>query len=100
MASRFDILLNDNDVVVTNNDVVLVESDDQHIADTINACPGWWKENPTDGVGVLRYLKGKNIQQELAKNIKLQLKADNYNSSPKVTYDNTQTLNIDTNVSL
>ena len=61
MASRIDILLNNNDIVISNNDIFLTESDSQHIIDTINAFAGWWKENYTDGVGILQYLKGKGI---------------------------------------
>ena len=98
--NRFDILLNGNDLVIQDSDIVLAESDDQHIADTINACPGWWKENFADGVGIVRYLKAQNVQQELSRSIRLNLQADGYNSNPIISYDNTKTLIIDTNVNL
>ena len=100
MANRFDVLLNGNDLVIQDNDIVLAESDNQHIADTINACPGWWKESFTDGVGIVRYLKAQNVQQELSRSIRLNLQADGYNSNPIISFDKSGTLIIDTNVSI
>jgi hypothetical protein len=100
MANRFDIQLNDNDIVISNSDLILVESDDQHIVDTINAAPGWWKENPSDGVSIMSYLKGRDIQQELERSMKIQLQSDGYKASPKVNYDNTGKLIIETNVTI
>ena len=100
MVQRFDIQLNNNDIVINDNDIVLVVSDDQHVVDTINACPGWWKENFSDGVAILTYLKGKNIQQDLARSMKLQLLSDGYNSSPIINFDANGNLTIDPNVSL
>jgi hypothetical protein len=96
---RIDIQLDNNDIVI-DNDLILVESDDQHIVDTINACPGWWKENFADGVGIIKYLKGRNVQQELARSMKLNLQSDGYDCQPQISYDNTETLIINTNVSI
>lgn len=100
MANRFDVLLNNNDLVIEDNDIVLAESDNQHIADTINANPGWWKENFLDGVSIMKYRKGKDIQQELARSMKLQFQSDGYNSRPIVNFDANGTLIIDPNVSI
>jgi len=100
MDSRIDLKLDNNDVVIYNNDLVLVESDDQHIADTINAAPGWWKENPSDGVGVMKYFKGRNVQQELARSIQINLKSDGYNARPVISFDSSGNLIIDTNVTI
>jgi hypothetical protein len=97
MESRTDIKLIDNDLVILNDDLILVESDDQHIVDTINAAPGWWKENPTDGVGIVKYQKGKN-NQELARSIQINLKSDRYDSRPLITFDINKKLIIETNV--
>jgi hypothetical protein len=97
MVNRIDLLLNNNDVVIVYNDLVLAESDDQHIADTINACPGWWKENYMDGVQIMKYLKGKNAQ-ELARTMKLNLQSDGYNARPILSFDKSGTLIIQTNV--
>ena len=100
MANRTDIKLIDNDLIITDNDLVLVDSDDQHIADTINGAPGWWKENPSDGVGIMKYLKGRSVQQELSRSIQLNLQSDGYNSRPIVDFDKSGKLIIDTNVKL
>ena len=100
MESRTDIKLINNDLVISNDDLVLVESDDQHIADTINASPGWWKETPTDGVSLMKYLKGRNVEQDLSRSIQINLKVDGYDSRPAVSYDSSGKLIIDTNVKL
>ena len=96
---RNDVLLNNNDLVVNNNDLVWVQSDNQHIEDTINASPGWWKENYQDGVGIIQYFKGRNVQQELSRSMKLQLQTDGYNSRPLINFDTSGNLTIDPNVS-
>lgn len=44
MAANQDIALMHNDLLIRNGDFVIGESDEQHIMDTINAFPGWWKE--------------------------------------------------------
>lgn len=100
MANRFDIQLVDNDIQIQNSDIILSESDDQHIVDTINAAPGWWKENHSDGVGIMNYLKGRGIQQELQRSIKINLQSDGYNASPKVSYDTAGKLIIEANVTV
>lgn len=100
MAIRYDIQLNNNDLIISNNDLVWGESDTQHVTDTINACAGWWKENPTNGVGILRYLKLRGNGQELARIAKIQLTVDGYNSRPIAAFDNTGKLKLDPNVSV
>ncbi len=100
MASRIDIQLDNNDVVIINDDIVLVESDDQHAIDTINACPGWWKENFPDGVAIVSFLKARGVEQELSRSIKLNLQSDGYTSTPVVSFDNVGKLVIEANVSI
>jgi len=100
MASRTDLKLINNDVQILNNDLVLAESDDQHIADTLNAFSGWWKQFPSDGVGVMQYFKGRNVQQELARSIQINLKSDGYNARPIISFDSSGNLIIDTNVTV
>lgn len=96
--ARTDILLTDNDIQITDNDLVIAESDEQHIADTINACPGWWKENYPDGVAIMKYLKGRNVAQELSRTMKLQLTADQYICRPQISYATDGTLIVNANV--
>jgi len=87
--ARTDIQLLDNDLIIQNNDLVIGESDDQHIEDTINAGPGWWKENYTDGVNIRQYLKSKNFQ-EINRSITLNLADDGYAASPIISNNNGQ----------
>jgi hypothetical protein len=98
--NRFDIGLEDNDIVIENSDLILCESDDQHIVDTINAAPGWWKESFSDGVGIINYLKGRDVQQDLQRSIKLNLQSDGYKASPVISYDNLGNLKINANVTV
>ena len=79
MAESFDIRLQDNDLLISGGDLVVGASDMQHIEDTINAFPGWWKEHPKDGVGIFAYMNSSGRQQELARKIKLELQSDGYN---------------------
>jgi len=87
--ARTDIQLLDNDLIIQNNDLVIGESDDQHIEDTINAGPGWWKENYTDGVNIRQYLKSKNFQ-EINRSITLNLADDGYAATPIISNNNGQ----------
>lgn len=100
MANRYDILSDeDGDIVVSGGDLLYDISDDQHVQDIIKASPGYWKQFFTDGVSILSYLKGRGIEQELVRKIKIQLSADNYTSSPSVSW-NGQTLIINPNVDI
>lgn len=101
MANRFDIQLGDDgDIIIENNDVVLGPSDEQHIQDTLNAFPGWWKENPLDGVGIGAYLNSSGQEQILARSAKLNLTSDGYMvATPKVAID-LNTISINPNVTV
>jgi hypothetical protein len=88
MAINHDIQLLNNDLVIQNSDFLIAESDEQHIQDTINAFPGWWKQYPPDGVGLFAYMGGPANTQLLSQNIKLQLESDGYSVSiPEITID-------------
>lgn len=78
MAVRHDIAINSNNLVVSQGDFAIAASDMQHIQDTINAAPGWWKEFPLDGVDVVRFSKASSDLQFLARKIKTELQADGY----------------------
>jgi hypothetical protein len=88
MALNYDIALSNNDLLIQDGDFVIGQSDEQHIVDTINAFPGWWKQNPADGVGLLQYVRSSGKQQEIARIVKIQLQSDGYQvSNPTVTID-------------
>jgi len=101
MAANYDIKLLNNEPVISSGDFVIAQSDEQHIADTLNAFPGWWKEYPDDGVGVRAYLGGPVNTQLLAKNIQLQLSSDGYTvNGPLVSIDASGNLVIEPNATI
>lgn len=98
MADNKDIALYNNDLVFIDGDLAITESDVQHVSDTIAAFPGWWKENPPDGVGLFQYLHSAGQQQKLKRSIKINLISDGYNSdAATVDIDADGTLTIVTN---
>lgn len=99
MAAQYDIALISNDIVFVNGDFAIAQSDQQHIQDTINAFPGWWKERPADGVGALAYLNSSGMQQALARSIQINLKSDGYQAGvPVIVQDSTGKIFVDPNV--
>lgn len=85
MANQ-DIALQGNDILILNGDLAIAESDNQHIADTLNSFPGWWKEYPADGVGVFGYFNSAGQEQTLKRSIQIQLTSDGYKvSNPQVS---------------
>lgn len=100
MELRKDIFL-DTDYINANNDIGWVESDQQHVQDTINTSPGCWKENPQDGVGVQSYLNSSGMEQVIARSIYVQLTSDLYQvTNPKVSFDASGQLLIDPNATI
>lgn len=102
MPERFDLQLDDNNaLIVKDNDWVFGLSDQQHVKDTINSNPGWWKENFSDGVGVRNYQSGAGQQQVLARSIKQQLESDLYQVGiPFVQYNSDGTLIVNPNATI
>lgn len=93
-----DIALLDNELIISNGDFAIAESDTQHIADTLNAFPGWWKENPADGVGVFGYYASAGEEQTLKRAIQIQLSADGYKvSNPQINIDSSGNLTVNPN---
>lgn len=98
--SRNDIQLENGDLLILNNDIVWGASDEQHIQDNINAFPGWWKENFSDGVGVRSFLNSSGQAQILARLIKLNLTSDLYQvDNPTVQFQPNGQLFINPNAS-
>ncbi len=88
MASSQDIALYMNDLQIRNGDFLIGGSDAQHVMDTINSFPGWWKENPVDGVGIFQFRGSSGREQEIAKSIKVNLTSDGYSvTAPQVIID-------------
>jgi len=59
-------------------DLVIAASDAQHIEDVIRSNKGEWKEFPACGVGIMNYLNASLKEQEVEREIKIQLQADGY----------------------
>lgn len=98
MALSQDIALEDEDLLIINGDLAISYSDEQHVADTINAFPGWWKENPADGVGIFGYLNSAGQEQALSRSVKIQLQSDGYQvANPSLSIDNSGTITINPN---
>jgi len=103
MATRFDLAIDGNDLVIDNNtaDFIFAPSDEQHIEDTINAFPGWWKEFPMDGVGIAAWLGGPVDKQVIAKKIRIELEKDAYTvNNPSITADTSGNLIINPNATI
>ena len=82
--SRQDFAVMNNDLLFNNGDIAVSISDVQHVMDTIAAFPGWWKEFPSDGVGLFAYLGSVGQEQVLNRSIQIQLKADGYRAGPDI----------------
>jgi hypothetical protein len=78
MAIRYDIALDNNELIFNNGDFVVAESDTQHVIDTLNAFSGWWKENPLDGVGVMGFTKSPADVQAINRKIRIEVESDGY----------------------
>jgi hypothetical protein len=89
MAAQ-DIRLEDNDVYIdaTTGDFDIHDSDPQHVQDIINSWAGWWKEFPTIGVGIKRYLGRSGGIQLVKRSIKIHLKSDGYRADKINVKDN------------
>jgi hypothetical protein len=98
---RQDVGLINNDFNFIDGDFSVVNSDDQHIIDTIASFKGWWKQYPLDGVGIAAYQKSSLNIQELQKNIRIQLESDGYKvNNPSITLSSSGELLINPNATI
>ena len=86
MSFAIDIILGtNNDLPIEENNFNLGNSDDQHIRDCFISFPGWWKQFPSNGVGVLAYQLARINTLIVLNKVKQQLKNDGYQlSNPTV----------------
>lgn len=100
MANQ-DFALQGNDILTQQGDLAIALSDTQHIADTINAFPGWWKQYPADGVGVFAFFNSAGAEQVLKRKLAIQLKSDGYTvGNPEVTVSASGQLTINPNATI
>lgn len=77
MANQ-DFKLVNEDLQFLNGDILIGESDTQHVSDTLKSFPGWWKEFPSDGVGMPDTISGPVDVQEIRRRVQIQLASDRY----------------------
>lgn len=99
--TRYDIGVDDNNEIIFDNtgDIVFNESDESHVKDTINASPGWWKEYPMDGVGIMNYLGSSGRQQLLARKAQIELNSDGYQVGTPIINISTESITINPDAS-
>lgn len=80
MAVRTDIILDaDGDFPEANNTPISY-SDRQHVSDAFYSFAGWWKESPTYGIGIQKYLKSRESSLLTLNRVAIeQLRKDKYN---------------------
>jgi hypothetical protein len=101
MTPRYDLFLVGNDLYINpyTGDFAIEIADVQHVQDTIGAFPGWWKQNPADGVGIFAYQNSSGQNQILARNTIQQLQSDGYQcNNPIITETPSGILTINPNV--
>ena len=99
MSVYKDFLLDSSgDLDIANGDFKVGKSDQQHVVDIIESYAGWWKEYPTLGVGVQNYLNSNGNNQQLARNIIVQLVSDGFTvSNPEISLNTDGTFTINPN---
>lgn len=95
-----DFAILNNDLFCQNGDIAIAESDVQHIQDSINAFPGWWKNNPQDGVGVFQYVNSAGQEQTIKRSLMLNLQSDGYSVSNPIVEVSNGTIIIQPNASI
>lgn len=79
--ARQDILLDESyNMQTANGDFVAGDSDEQHVELLIVSNKAMFKQHPTAGAGLVRFVKGledRNIRQ-IRREIDVQLRADGY----------------------
>jgi hypothetical protein len=73
-----DIHLIDNELDFTGVDFVISDSDLQHQEDIISENTGAYKQFPTLGVGLIKYLNSSGSEGILRRSIQLNLQTDGY----------------------
>lgn len=91
-----DILMNmDNDLQFADGDFIVNESGDMHIQHILQANQGQYYESPLVGVGIRKYEKSPFDRIDLARIIREQLQADQFNIRQLKISKNTDALELD-----
>lgn len=86
-----DFSLNENnDIKIANGDVVIGDSDNQHVQLLAATSAGQWKQSPSAGMGLNRFLLGESTDvTKMLHIVDVQLKADGV-ASKTVRFTNGQ----------
>lgn len=91
---RLDVLDDENgDMMIVDNDIVIGEADNDYANDIIISAPGDFKETPTLGVFIQRFLQGPFDISTIEKAVREQLRADGYPNA-RVTRNASGQINI------
>jgi hypothetical protein len=79
-STRTDFLNDDDgDMLINDGDFVSGLSDDKHVSDILSANKGFYRQYPTLGAGILRFLKKQdNNLAEMKREIQVNLQSDGY----------------------
>jgi len=80
------------DLEISGGDLEIFESDTQHIADIVISAAGEWKEYPTLGVGLEKYINASVSQQTLRNEVTAQLTTDSFRNID-VQFENNNDMN-------
>lgn len=86
-----DLLLDKNGDIQfdENGELVIGDSEQQDVELILATRPGDWKEHPTTGVNIHQYIKSREAQATVAREVILQLKEDGFKvSKVEVEYPN------------
>lgn len=72
-----DIMLDDDyDLAEKNGDFVIDDSEVQEAALIVHSEPGEWRQYPTVGMGIMKYLKGVENRVKFERDLRVALEAD------------------------
>lgn len=79
MSDRKDILVSQqNEIIIENGDFVIGASDTQHVDHIVTATKGEYKMTPQLGFGVIEYIKSQTSKSRFKRDLREQLKYDQY----------------------
>ena len=100
MFPRYDIEL-DTTYMNANNDIAWTESDVRHVRATIDANKGEYKQFPSDGVAITKYLNSSGMELVIKREVMIELQKDKYPcDNPLVSYNTSGEVIVNPNIQL
>lgn len=88
MAQAQDFQQLDGDLKIANGDFMIGDADADHVEDIISSSQGEWKEFPLVGVSIDQYLNSAGQENEISRQVRLQLSGDGYSQLGVITTRN------------